>query len=408
LDKNIKISIFLLGLAAVLFGLSTNTKNLKLPKKNEADYARQFESKLVEIILDYDSLISDSVFVNHIVTKGLENDRFNEIINKPYIILVYAKDKLIFWNKNIAIPSDFLASALDIGSNWIKLDNGYYEISKSVKLASGNALTLLRLIPIHSNFNVQNNYLKNRFHKLFEIPEYFDMSLNIEEGGSPVRNPDGKVLFYLKIDQSIINGAPNYLIITLSSIAFLFFITVLYLLAVYINNRSNSWNGMVFLLITFVALRYLMLANDYPAEFYDLNIFSPQLYASSVVNRSLGDLIINIFLGFGAIYFFFTRAGNELKISKNGFRYLFTLCSYLFLFYVTISIGDLLRSFVLDSKIPFDLTEFLNLNVYSLIGLIAVAIMLAAFLLLTIKLMRIIKSLEISTKTLFSLLIIAF
>ena len=408
MDRSVKKSVLFLFISIIFFGLSSVTNRIASPDRDVQNFISKTENKLAEIIAGYDSLIANREIIDDLIEEGLNSKYFDELLRKPYVFLIYRKNKLIFWNSNHVVPQFFLVTALDEGSNAIRLANGFYEISKSQGLYKGEEVTFFRLLLIKSNYSVENNYLKNRFNPIFELPDFVEINLNQTETSLPVNGKSGKLLFYLSINEPLVNGLPDYPRISTLIIAFIFLFLAIYFLAKYVVVGFNPWAALAFLIIVFGNVRWLMLMYDYPSEFYDLNLFNPQLYASSTINKSLGDLVINLILIFGVVYFFFRNIGfKRFKVKTPALKYGLAFLIYLGIFFFSQFIGVLFRSLLLDSKISFDFNDFLSLNHYSFIGLLCLSLALLGFLLMVIKMIRLVNEFKISKRNLLYLAFIS-
>jgi len=400
LNTFIKQSLFFLILAFIFYGISSFSEKINSPVP-EKKMAASVENALFKIISDYDSLLANEPLMNDIFKNRLESKYLAELTGKPYSLLIYKGDELVFWNENLAVPPEFLITAMSEGSNSIRLQNGYYEISKTKRMFENQDYSLVRLILLKGNFSVQNNFLKNSFNSSFNLPAYVDLSLIEEDGGTPVKSKEGKVLFYLKSNVLRAGSRPDYVNVIALLLAFASLLLALFFLARYIEGQ-NAWMAFLFLTAAFVFARGLTLVYNFPPGLYDFNLFNPQLYASSFINRSLGDLSINMMMVFWLVAFFYRKV--PLRFSHRvsaPLKFLVTIVILLLIFFLSRAVASLFSSLQLDSKIPFDFNDFLSLNTHSFIGLGCITLALTCFALITAKLLRFIAGWQMDEKILF-------
>lgn len=398
LNSNTKKSFLFLLLAGTLYGISFLSGKFNAPEP-EFILAHKVETALKNIISDYDSLLANDEIVTSVATGRLETRFLDELKKKPFSLLAYKGDTLIFWNENYVIPPDFLVSAVSSQEgNSIKLENGYYEIAKTKKIVDGQDYTFIRLILLKYNFSVENNFLKNSFNPAFALPDYADISLNGLDGGTPVNSRNGKTLFYLESNHANAFDRPDYF-----KVVFLLLALTALLLAIFFAVRSitgrNAWVALFVLASAFLFVRWLTLIYNFPHGLYDFNLFNPQLFASSALNKSLGDLAINLLLFFWIVAFFYRNV--KLRFAWNvpaAARMLASTAVFLVIFFSSRILSSLFESLLLDSKIPFDLNDFLSLNIYSFIGLGCLTLALSCFALLAAKLIRLIASWKMEEK----------
>jgi len=414
LNTYIKQSFAFFSIAIFLYGVSFLFEKIITPA-SEIRLAQKAEKVLAKISYDYERLLADEEKMKRLLTSRMETDSLDELLRKPYSLLIYKGSELIFWNENTTIPPFNLISSMAENIHSIQLQNGFYEISKTKRFFDNQDYTLIRLILLKSNFSVQNNYLQNRLNPAFDLPSYAEFSMNEDEGGAPVKNKEGKVLFYLKSNmQKAVAGLDAYKVSCqlLSFIAILF---ALFLLAKYVA-AQNTWIALVTLAAAFVFVRWLTLAYNIFPGIYCLELFSPQVYASSAVNKSLGDLAINLLMLLwlaGFIYrqvklnFFSSDQPHTLR-ERVFLKHVSATAILLLIFFLSRGVSSLFNSLLLDSKIPFDFTDFLNLNIYSFIGLGCITIALTCFALIAAKLLRFIASFNVNEKSMLYCIGISF
>ncbi|MDZ4844895.1 MAG: ATP-binding protein [Chitinophagales bacterium] len=408
LNSHTKKSFLFLLLAALLYSFSFLSSKLNAPDP-EFVLTKKVEAALSKIISDYDSLLANEEIMNDVFKNKLDS-RYLEILQKkPYSFLIYKGTELVFWNENKVIPPDFLVNAVaSQEGNSIKLENGYYEISKSKKIFDGQDYSVIRLILLKHNFSVENNFLKNSFNPIFELPDYTDLSLNGQDGGTPVNNRSGKALFYLESNPSRAYDYPDYPKVALFLLALASLLFAVFFL---LKNFSvqNAWIALLALVSAFTFIRWLTLIYNFPHGLYDFNLFNPQLFASSALNKSLGDLAINLLMLFWIVVFFYRNV--KLRFSWNGTPYLKFIAAvaiFLLLFFSSRILSSLFESLLLDSKIPFDLNDFLSLNIYSFIGLGCLTLALSCFTLISAKFIQLISAWNASGKTLLYATLLSF
>jgi two-component system nitrogen regulation sensor histidine kinase NtrY len=131
----------------------------------------------------------------------------------------------------------------------------------------------------------------------------------------------------------------------------------------------------LFLLVT-QGGRWLLLQYKIPVFIYDLKLFSPDIYASSTYNPSLGDFLSATFFLLWLLilikpYGFKPTQNKALKILQ------LTVVAWLCMVLADAAF-DSIKSLVFDSQVSFDIRNIYSINLFTLLGL------LLAFMLLLI------------------------
>ncbi len=159
------------------------------------------------------------------------------------------------------------------------------------------------VILLYSRYKIDNNYLESGWN------DHFFRSDLLEDVVSPDRATpvciNGECLFSVTlVDQ------PDYerqLYSWLSAgfvfLAFAFLVIMVFLHAL----RLHAPRGLLLLAGSFIILRGVMLLTDFPAQISTFELFDPKNFASSVLNPSLGDLLINLLLTMLLVLYIFRR-----------------------------------------------------------------------------------------------------
>ncbi|MBU0764774.1 MAG: GHKL domain-containing protein, partial [Bacteroidetes bacterium] len=154
---------------------------------------------------------------------------------------------------------------------------------------------------------------------------------------------------------------------------------------------SNWW--LVALAADLILIRLLMVGFEFPSVYYNSDFFGPDYFAFSGWLPSLGDLFLNaLFILFFSILFkrrFFVPA--ILDNTRSGKR-LFGLIAGIAASAVFLLSCFLIKNLVLHSSLPFNVYKISELNFYSFIGYITMALLIAAFLFITDLLIRLVSS----------------
>lgn len=346
----------------------------------------KLQKRLNEIDEAFNKVANDTTILNDIIVNGFASTNFNTLNKLPFGYLVYKDNQLHFWNKNNIVPPTNISLTLPDGNSASKFLNGYYYVNKKTIFKDNHGYSLLGIYLLKNNFKTQNKYLQNELNAELDLPKFLAVSFDSMTLASSFKSNDGRTIFYLGKDVFEFNNTPNPTLIRLFFFGGLLVIIAVALFTYYILICYGFSFSFLFLVLCLIAIRFTGIYFNFPFEISKLDVFNPVYYASSVFNKSLGDLLLNIFSLFTISYFYFRYAPETLFKNIIGFNHKsFLFFYYSIAFLLSYVIGKLFESLLTNSNIPFNLNNFLDLNIYSVLGIIALATALLSYALLMLK-----------------------
>lgn len=375
---------YLLIIAAWLYTISFIFSNYWFYTSSPKRVQKQLESFLAKSEKEFNKFTSDSVLLIAVVNN----------LNKPAIEDNYSTDKagyflytrndagnllLDFWNTNKVLPEGKDLNRQD-GKYYVSYANGQFEFVKKTFFLSGKEITSACLIPIHWDYFFENNYLKANFPALGNVEDRYTIATT--KASLFVKNGDGKVLFGLEEKSKSGNESPGAWSLTLKILAVIFLLIFIHVSALDIVHFNGWAKGAFFITITVFFLRFLSYFIPFPFNFRHLSLFDAYTYASNHLHPSFGDLFVNVILLFWLISFIKFAAiksfRNANKITGlKGWWLAALLC--IFLMILSFLCAEVIRSLIVDSQIPFDVTNFFSLNFYSLLSFIVLGLIVLTF-----------------------------
>lgn len=320
---------------------------------------------------------------NTVLREVLESGReraavIEELEARNIFMFFYRGDTLTHWTNNSVSPVGSPAS-IEEGTSFHKYKNGWYQVTKYTDTTHHEIFVGLAAVKYEYPF--ENKFLKNDFAFSFHLPNGFNLSIPPMEGAAPIKNLSGETLFYLYSsgDNNEINA--NLLLLISQLIILLVGAYYLHTIAVFLTVSRNFIIGFSFLAIAILSIRGAMLWLNQPSEFYKLNLFDPKFYASSVVTKSLGDLIINS-LAIVWLVLFHAKYSPPLS-EKNKVPKFFKLQNIALVFAYTGLVWWVFKTLVMDSIISFEVYNLLSLNLYSLLGILCITLLLICHFILS-------------------------
>jgi two-component system nitrogen regulation sensor histidine kinase NtrY len=279
--------------------------------------------------------------------------------------ITLTNNNLQFWSGIKVMPANL--ATIKEGPSFIKEPNGYYEAIRKTE----GAFSVVFFIPIKTNYTVQNQYLQNIFAKdllkdnNIEIADFTDKNIYA------VHSNYDTYLFSVKIKQNEVNYRFFYFDMVIWLLTFMVACVLIQNICNYFAQRGHAYFSLLLLGLFIVAVRIVNLYYNWPNFTYKLDIFNPELYASSHLYPSLGDLCINVLMMSWFAAFFYRQRFKLLKNTPGKIKSYFILVSCIVvLILISTALLKVFYGLVVSSKISFDVNNVLNLSVFSLCGLL--------------------------------------
>lgn len=336
---------------------------------------------------DAAGLLGDTVLLRKLVLQTETPDEFARIEGKDFDFFLFAEtlsdnQDLLFWNNQKILPpaKDF---ALRDGEYFQHLVNGYYIVQKKALQFSGmsNKVVAFVMIPILDEYYLQTSYLETRFAHdkdaarkvaISPVPTEFEVRSSVT----------GKPLLYLKRVTHSNMVVTDPVTIVLRLIALLLVLFYLHGIAESLAKKDRVLHGTLFIFGSLLLIRGIMYLFPQVFSFRQFELFDPLVYATNSLNRSLGDLLINAVFLCWVVLFTWYNAGPFRRVPaflKGNSSYVAAVIATFFLIFSTFELANVVRGLVINSKISFNVTDFFSLDVYTVVGLIVLALLSLAY-----------------------------
>lgn len=277
-------TIILLG---IFFSVTYHWK-----KDNGAEaYRNDLEHKLEGVLKEFDEDYLEVLFSNRETRVSFTT--LDRETKHPYYLLSNEGD-LMFWSEISMIPSrgDF-----QLNRKYQLIDN-----SKGIFFAKIRKLTrnqeefwILQIYPLSYKATLRNDYLPSGSNPYLFGNGRYAIAQQKEAGYVDIHaNEDYLFSIYYRVGYELPGTTSNQTLLV-------FFFSLLSLVIILgVDFVHTIWkNGNPPVAISYAALilfsiRGLMLKFSFPQDFFETGLFNPGNYASSLVNPSLGDLLLNV------------------------------------------------------------------------------------------------------------------
>ena len=291
---------YLLITAAWLVTISFIIDNYWSGSSSPEAFQKKISSYIAKQENDFDAIAGDSSLINKIAKRKYNEALLKQLSEKEYFLFIFSENNngfydLLFWNTQVIDPTIQIFNMVG-KSGFIQLANGNYVWRKN----EINSLTVLALIPIKWNYAVTNEYLKNSYAIGNGLENNYTITSKANENS--IRSKEGTFLFSLE-QKAVITVPQNTVMASvLRILAVMVIFLLVHIMATYVVHK-NFYGGVFFLIGFVLLIRITSYYLPLPLNLRQFNLFNPNIYSSTPVLRSLGDLLINALLFLWIILF---------------------------------------------------------------------------------------------------------
>ncbi len=372
----------LLLLAAFLFVFSLGFNTLYSNKTSVSREVRLLEKYLHHQQNDFSDFLQDTSLIRQLYEKKESLSDFDKLAAKKYGIFLislnsFGETDTHFWNTQLVLPPSETYELTD-GEYPEHLENGYYlTIKKTIALPGiSDQVMVYAMIPVESDFFIETDYLPQRF--AYSRTAAKRVMISNSQTDFPVHSFSGKTVFYLQRNLKTSGSVPynNTWTIVLRMSALFFLLIFFHLRAETVSSKKGALKSIGLLTLFLLSLRLLIYFFPSVLNLRQFELFDPSIYGSNMVQRSLGDLLINAVFFCWIILFAWSKLlhRENLAASLPGkLRWATGIVALCLLILSTFLLSTVIRSMVADSKISFDVTDFFSLNEYTVVGFVVLA-----------------------------------
>ncbi len=374
---------YLLIAAAWLYTISFLFTNYFSFGSNPQSVSRMVSQDIISKENSFDKLLKDTASIN-----GLFSDDANlikqDLVNDGMGIFTYQLNDVgnplqLYWNTNAMEVNKEDLKRPD-GYYMVNNQNGYFEFIKKSIVRNNTTFIIAALIPVQWHYFIENKYLQTHFAAVPQLGNGYDTTSLAT--GIPVINAAGKTLFKIIKRYDYHPDTPGAFPLTLRLIAIICLMIFLNFVATGIVQAHGFLKGFSVLAITIFISRGLTYFFTIPAIFRSIPLFDPLIYASSALHPSLGDLLINAVILFWLLTFVRFNYKTNLETFSAGRNRLIkyaAVFAMIILPLIAFYFVDIISSLVKDSTVPFNVTDFFSINIYTIITLIIICFLVLSF-----------------------------
>ncbi len=313
---------------------------------------------------------------------------------KNIFFQVYQKNKLVFWSDAVIAPNN--PQTAKEGTSFVQYSNGSYELVKK----TDEDFSVLFFIPVQSRLPFKNQYLNNDDSKDFIISDRNIKIANIADADViDIKSRNGKYLFSIKKSKRKIDIPYSNIEIFLWGVGLFTLLLLINSICKYYADSGSPVLALLGLAVTLFSLRYLGLKYHFPEAIYSMELFNPTVFASNFYFPSFADFILNTICFLWTIVFAFSYKNRMFNPIKNKFvGYSIIIYSALFIILLSYIYSDIFFGLIFDSNINLKVSNLVNLNFISFLGISMIMFALLAYYLIIDILVNLTTYIHVSVK----------
>lgn len=378
----------ILGIAIVLLSIAFFWDNANQRSEDLSGFVEQIERYIKNSEEEVTKAFKDEELLQRLVSNKYsekEWKHFEEINTENYGLYIYKDRELRFWSTNKVIPvSEEIGVTTNLSMKLVKFNNSWFELIKESKKIDRDTFTIVGLIPIYYQYDIENEHIENHFALSYPLPK--SLKITEKKNDYPLKNSQGEILCYLERTGSVISSSMVLVLMTLYLLGFIF-------LGGFINHVSNELAedrsplfGFSFLTISLFILRYITLAQPYDTIFDSIDLFQGKEFIAPIVSSSVMGLLINSVLILWIITFFFRKVPLKQPTNYNILQQnIIVFGGYLMIFLGFMWFNNIIRDLILESNITLEFDNIFKLDSYSYLGLISIFLLVLGLFLFSHK-----------------------
>lgn len=365
----IRFLLLLLGICCIFTALSLNNSITQkdLLEHEAADLQESLHAKerVVESFLTSPAKIEELKRFSKDENLGMQF--IDEYRSAGINLLVYKNNKIDFWSSWRPFPANI--PRFKEGSSFTQLPSGWFEL---IKKTSGD-YTIVFLISVKTQYSIENQYLKKEISPELFPRNSLDIATFTDKEIVDVFTIHKEYLFPVKLNSQNIKNVYVTAKLWLWLVGLLCICLFVHSYCSWLVKRGFAVSATLILSLFFIAVRLSDLQFFWFNHQFNLDVFSPFIYAQGELLPSLGDLLLHVIaVSWIALFVYVYRY--EYKFPKwieesKALGIVVHSILLLFLAAAAFAVDEIFNGLILNSKINFDITNIINLGWISWTGI---------------------------------------
>ncbi len=319
----------------------------------------------IQTNIDNISNFADDILLLHKRKIESGNLSFESLLalNPKFPVFVFKNEELLYWSGNLyGLDTKLLINFYK--EKTFKINDGSIFYAK--KLSAKDGYEYVIVIPLYIHFRLENRILTSAVHEDIFPTQNLKIYLPAQKDNKILNRSRNLELFSVEAESNIVYNDYQralFLLIFTMGLAFL-----LWQIKIWVDNlvlHRKAYLALGLLIFSLVLIRFIMLQFKMPSILYQTPLMMPRIYASSCINPSLGDLLINTFCTLAILIFIFNHNTKLIPYKlffKSKFIYLiigfFSLLPALSAIWTKVN----LASIFYDSQLNLNISEEISFS----------------------------------------------
>jgi two-component system nitrogen regulation sensor histidine kinase NtrY len=380
-------------ISAWLYTFSFIFSNYISYSTSPAGVQRTLQQYLQRQELDFANILTDTLLVRRMAGDSLRQDDMVKLSSLDVGIYLYraspgATPELAYWNTQRAIPMDHMLGPSN-QEYLAEMPNGQYEfIQRRVVIGAERDWILCGLVPIRSDYFLENDYLRKGFAGAPDVEANYRISTSVKD--IPIRSSEGRVVYRIEPRPESSSSGGGWIVIVLRLLGALLICFYLHMVVLGVQRFAGPALSLGFLVVAILVLRILTYLLPSQWVYGGLPIFDPGTFRAGFLSRSLGDLLLNSLLFVWVVLTARSLLGRQRMPKTAGLwrERVRSVSGTLVLVTATWQAGDTVRRLVSDSEISYDVTDFFRMDGYTVVGFFTIVCLSMGYFILSQMLFR--------------------
>lgn len=287
-------------------------------------------------------------------------------------LVVYRNDSLLFWSSNI----DFMPDTANVQVRVLKKDSFYY-LSQCVRAKNAR---MVFLVGFYVEYPYQNKLLRNGFTSDFSFIKDYKVSQELAYGAIPIRAQGVEPFYLVPIDTLQQKSYNNYKPI-LQWVAIALFYLGIFTLFNTSHFKKKHLLRSISLAAIIITTRALCIQFKFPQN-TNSQLFGPELFAHTAISPSLGDFLVNSITIFVLVVLVYQFVVAYCSHKKGCGNLVIATVSAMAIWAGFTYIDRSVASLVMHSTLQLETYRIFSINIYSMIGYLALSFIICTSLLI--------------------------
>ncbi len=358
-------------------------------KNNAEEYERQIERRMSRIVKEFDEDYL-KLLMNNRPHQQVSFSSLTIPTHHPFYLFSEAGD-LLYWSDNEMIPK-FEEFKRTRKYQLVENAKGIYLTQLRKLNRNGFDFWMVQAYSLYDNVEVENEFLTAGPNEAVFGNDRFTLSSEPQEGFIPINDNNQEYLFSIMFRVGYEDVGNDF-----NTTVMVFFFSLIGLVIIVgsdfirtIWRKGRRFAAIVYAALIMASVRALMIIFRFPQNFSDSPLFDPTQFASSVLNPSLGDLLLNVSCSMVILIMFLGMVGrkrfliNVLQLKKGLSSWVFLLLVYCISTGFMVLFFKLFKNIVNNSQWSLNIQSLPEFDIFKAISLFIIFLAGAGYLLFTI------------------------